>query len=405
MSFPLVLCICVLSVPLFQLIPLPPHIWQLLPGHSEIASTYEQAAIPLTWRPISLHPYATWRSMLTLLPAVALFLSVLALSTTFRRRLATLLVVLAFGSVLLGLLQVLQGPESALRFYFPYTNTAQAVGFFANRNQFAALLYSVMPVSAALATSMAADSGTRKLFPIVMCLIVYVTLLLGLASAQSRAGILLGVIAGVGSLAIVTAGGLVSFKIPAAGKTLTPERRVPQVAIGGLLLVGAIAAQVLLLVALGNRESLLDEQRLEIDRITLRAAAKYIPVGSGLGTFLPVYAMSETPDIVSGGFTNHAHNDWLEVWLEAGVPAVMLAAAFLLWFFRRSQAVWGGGSRSFGSEPNLPKAGWCAVLLLLLHSTVDYPLRTEADLAVFAFACALMVPSSQKGASSRTETA
>ena len=42
--------------------------------------------------------------------------------------------------VFVGLFQVAGGPESPLR-YFEITNPTEAVGFFANRNHFAALLY------------------------------------------------------------------------------------------------------------------------------------------------------------------------------------------------------------------------------------------------------------------------
>ena len=46
-------------------------------------------------------------------------------------------------SVLVGLIQVAQGQESPFRF-FAITNPTEAVGFFANRNHFAALLYCLM---------------------------------------------------------------------------------------------------------------------------------------------------------------------------------------------------------------------------------------------------------------------
>ena len=44
-----------------------------------------------------------------------------------------------------------------------------------------------------------------------------------------------------------------------------------------------------------------------------------MPVGAGLGTFVPVYAMFEKPEQVSLFYVNRAHNDVLELWLETGV--------------------------------------------------------------------------------------
>ena len=43
------------------------------------------------------------------------------------------------------------------------------------------------------------------------------------------------------------------------------------------------------------------------------------------------------------------------------------------------------------AERTLTRAAGLVVLLLIAHSFVDYPLRTNAMLGVFAFACALLV--------------
>ena len=54
------------------------------------------------------------------------------------------------GQRILGHFQVAQGQASPLRFY-QFTNPTEAVGFFANRNHFAALIYSVVLLTAAWA--------------------------------------------------------------------------------------------------------------------------------------------------------------------------------------------------------------------------------------------------------------
>ena len=61
-------------------------------------------------------------------------------------------------SLLLGFLQMTQGPASDLRFY-EVTNPSEAVGFFANRNHFAALLNVTLIVSALVVLS--GDRGIR----------------------------------------------------------------------------------------------------------------------------------------------------------------------------------------------------------------------------------------------------
>ena len=59
------------------------------------------------------------------------------------------------------------------------------------------------------------------------------------------------------------------------------------------------------------------DARIPFARNTIAAAKAYMPWGSGLGSFVPVYAMTEPPrDVLANTFANHAHNDILELWLE-----------------------------------------------------------------------------------------
>jgi O-antigen ligase len=82
---------------------------------------------------------------------------------------------------------------------------------------------------------------------------------------------------------------------------------------------------------------------------------------------------------------NHAHNDWLELLLETGIAGVLLAAAFLGWWGLRVRAVWRAEER----DP-FAQAAVIASAAMLLHSIVDYPLRTAALSAVFAACLGLM---------------
>src|SRR5262249_8213650 len=64
------------------------------------------------------------------------------------------------------------------------------------------------------------------------------------------------------------------------------------------------------------------------------------------------------------------------------------------WFAASTFRVW-----SSGGQPQAPvldlalvQAAPMVIGLLLLHSTVEYPLRSEALMVVFAIACAYLVP-------------
>ena len=118
-----------------------------------------------------------------------------------------------------------------------------------------------------------------------------------------------------------------------------------------------------------------------------------MPIGSGLGTFVPVYAMFEKPeDTFMDAYVNHAHNDLLELWLDTGAMGLVLMAIFVIWFVPRSIEIWRNappGAREI--DWSLARAGTIIVALVAAHSFVDYPLRTSAMMAIIAFASALLI--------------
>ena len=148
MRVPLFFCVAVVAIPLVQLIPLPPWLWTALPGRGPSAETFEILGQKTPWMPISVVPHETWLSALSLIPPLAIFLATLLLPYRERRWLSLVFLAVGVVSVFMGMIQVAQGPESPLRF-FEITNETEAVGFFANRNHFAALLYALTLFAAA----------------------------------------------------------------------------------------------------------------------------------------------------------------------------------------------------------------------------------------------------------------
>ena len=191
----LVLCLAIALVPALQLIPLPPSVWTALPGREPAMEAFRLLGQELPWMPLSLSPRATWLSGLSLLPPIAIFLATLLIGYRERRTLSLILVAFGVLSAFVGLAQVAEGPSSSLRF-FAVTNTSEAVGFFANRNHFAAALYAFTVFAAAWAVEVAAPppSGqtrldTRWIVPVVASLTVLVILVAAQAMARSRAGL------------------------------------------------------------------------------------------------------------------------------------------------------------------------------------------------------------------------
>jgi O-antigen ligase len=122
-------------------------------------------------------------------------------------------------------------------------------------------------------------------------------------------------------------------------------------------------------------------------RTTWSAIRAYFPYGSGFGSFESVFRLFEDPDLVKSTFANHAHNDLLEFVLESGLPGVLLLLLFLGWFVQRLWVIWFAEG---GRRMALAKGASVALAAILLHSLVDYPVRTAAMAVVFGLCCALM---------------
>jgi O-antigen ligase len=385
----LIFAAAIVLVPLLQLIPLPPELWILLPGRAPLAESLAAAAMKPGWMPISVMPSATMLSALSLLPPLAVFCCTILLDAGERRLLSLLFVALAVLSALLGLLQVSQGPSSPLRF-FAITNASEAVGFFANRNHFAALLYTALPFAAVFALdagSMVRQGRGRASFdagsvmPVTLSLLGFVVLIAAEAVARSRAGMALTMagLVGIGALVLV-------------------DRRRVLERTSARLIIAAVVVAMLLVLQFGLYRILqtfaadpLDDSRLQFLRNTAAAATAYMPFGAGMGTFVPVYQMFEKPADVFPQYINHAHDDLAELWLETGMIGIALLGAFLFWFAARATKIWRAAAPGRDVDRSLARAATLAIVLVLAHSLLDYPLRTAAMMAVVALAGALLI--------------
>ena len=397
-------CLGLVILALIQLISMPPSIWTALPGHEVIKTNFSRLGQELAWMPISVLPNATWLSLLALLPPLAIFFITIQLGYPERRRLSLLILVMASLSVFVGLAQVAQGPSSALRF-FDFTNPTEAVGFFANRNHYSALLYSSMLLVTAWAVNLSQmhaerpqkeGRDTAQIVMLIVCFTVLVMLVAAQLMARSRAGLGLTMGALLGALALAVPDRHVRVGTTHGASLITPRRLI--IVETTLALVFSTQFALYRIQARFVADPLADA-RLPFARNTIEAAWSFMPFGSGLGTFVPVYAMFEKPDgALANRYANHAHNDFLQLWLEAGAIGIVLLGAFLVWLALRAYKIWryprGGGQ---AIDTALARSATLIVAFLLAHSFVDYPLRTGAMACIFAFACALLIEPPKSG--------
>lgn len=371
----LVLLGFVLLLVIVQLIPLPPSLWSALPGRGFVADGFALLGRPAPWLPLSLTPYATMATALTLLPPVAV-LSAMLLARAYRLGwLAVAILVGTLAAVMIGALQVGSAdPVNSPWYFYKRTNHGVATGFFANSNHMASLLVIGIAVLFALIGDLRDRAKNPKTQSAILVLAVAGALVL-----------LVGIVLN-GSLAVLLIGPPV---LATSALMLLPGRMKLRGSLAGLALLGGLAMLVMYLtpvhdrLASGSTTSV--EERRTMWSNSMVAIADHLPLGSGIASFPEIYPRYEDRLTITRTFANHAHNDYLEIALETGVPGILLLVAFLFWWGRRLASIW---------RSQLPdryaQAATIVTAALLLHSVVDYPLRTAALSAIMAASLAIM---------------
>ena len=366
-----------LVVALLTLVPVPMGVWQALPYRGQIAEGLGLIGVAPASLPISLAPAATIASLLWLLPPAALFLLAVNLPWEDRRRLFGTILALAALSITLGVFQLLGGAGSRLRFY-EITNEASPVGFFANINHQATLILCAIPCAAVLATHFAGRSDRSKRSGGLI--------IAGAFALFLAAGIALsGSMAGYGLFVPTAFASFLVYRRAVAGAMSprwTAALAVLLALFAGLALLGPVSYQTI-----SSKYGAQPASRREIAAHSVEVIGQSFPIGTGLGTFAAVYRRGADPQVATNEFVNHSHNDYLETVLELGLPGLLLLVGFLIWWFRRARQAWKIDLR--GS--NVARAGSVIVGIVLLHSLVDFPVRTSAIAAIVAVACASLV--------------
>ncbi len=376
-----------------QFVPLPPSLWQHLPGRDTVYNGFVLIGAPAPWLTLSLNPWHSLASFAWWIPAAALFLSMRTSEAPPSRLVIGAVTAVAALSVVFGGLQTTAGAF----YFYEITNFGEGPGFFSNSNHQGSFLLCALALWGcwAIGEMRGAAVGGKGLD----------------TSRALHSGVALLLVVGVvvsGSLACQL---LLIPVLASLALVLKPDLRVPLifVLVGGLLVLGGIGAFLLYgpaendLLVKGTVPGI---SRQEFLVTGLKILGDFAPVGSGSGTFVELYRWYEDPAQVSTTFVNHAHDDLLELLIETGVFGLAALALFLIWFVPRAWSLWAGPRRNV-----VPLAASMVIATELLHSLVDYPLRTAAMSSLVAIACVLLVrpadppPSrSRRGSRSRTGT-
>jgi hypothetical protein len=375
-----------------QLVPLPPAVWQALPGREQLGSYIGAAGLDAVWRPLSLTPDLTLASLIGLGVPAAGLIAFASLPEQRTHQLLSFLIIAVALSALLGLSQLAGGPNSIF-YTYSITNSGSAVGLFANRNHQALLVAMAFPMLAILALSRQHDPQRQRVLRWIYAAIA-IALIPFIIVIGSRAGIILGIIGLAFAIWIIKSSGQITRDNNAAMHRLIRKVILPATS-------AAAAGVVLATVFLSRDEALRrlyamdisDDVRLEYLPILLRISLNFLPFGSGFGSFDPVFRYYEPDALLQPRYLNHAHNDWVELVMTGGVPAAAIALVFGMWALHRFIALraW----RPTNSRARFACLGFAMIVLGLIASVVDYPLRTPVHALLLAFAAAWLAASGQ----------
>ncbi|MCP4697348.1 MAG: hypothetical protein GY862_10925 [Gammaproteobacteria bacterium] len=386
----LILWLMVLLYIGFQCLPLP-HSWvesissQAAWLHSlpkDISARAESAAL-------SVDPYATTVGLLKTLSYVLLF-SLALLTVRSRTRIRQIAYALVFSGLfqaVYGSLMTLSGLEFGF-FHEKVHGRGVATGTFVNRNHLAGYLGMCLAMGIGLLIAQleeSSENGWRQrlvsLFAWIlsakMRLRLYlVMMVIALVMTHSRMG-------NTAFFAGMCIAGVIGLLLSRHATRATMVLLISLVVID-IFIVGAWFGLEKVTQRI-EQTTLTKAKRDEVDIYSFRYWQDYRLTGSGLGSYyaaFPRYQRSDTE-----GFWKHAHNDYLEFATETGLIGLILLSCVvllslrvaLLAQFRRHDPLARGVAFSVAMT----------IIILLIHSSVDFNLQIPANAATFMLLLAL----------------
>ena len=377
------LVIATVAFPLLQIVPVPPDVWQSLPGRELVRESFDLVSLsPERWFPVSMDSSRTLVAFFgTIVPATIIVIGS-ALPYDQKRTLAWTVVAGALIVVVLGSLQL--ASANTLGLLYPESLKPDVLyATFSNRNSTGAFFVLTLALIAALPL----PKGTGWRIAIASGAII---LAIGVILTQSRSSmVLLLLVAAFASVRLAYSQWQVRYGS-------TPAQK-PTILVGAILAILCFGAVAISAGTGGRAEASFDRfNRMDTDRPEMwedgiYAAGVYWPVGTGMGTFDDVFQVHESLEYVSARRAGRAHNDFIEIAIEGGLAAVIILLGWLGWCAFAAL-------RPADRETRWDRLGaGVGIACLALQSTLDYPLRNQTLLAVGAvFIVLLFHPRSKK---------
>jgi O-antigen ligase len=388
---------------LLQLLPLPPvALAAVSPATDPFARATDLTAAAV-WRPLSIYPAATGRSLFMLAALVVFFLGLLkAFSRYSAIQIGKALVVLGVVLAVVGIVQKatlgadVWGGMKIYGFWRPRYNLVTPFGPFVNKNHFAGWMAMVIPLTLGVMGGVLASSARYVRADARSQMLWFSTreggqfLLLGFSALLMTAAAFMTLSrSGIGSLLVT---------VPLIGVVATAghaSRRL-RVAITSvlvlLLLGGAVWAgtnATLTRLAEGSETLAF---RLAIWRDAMTVFRDFPITGTGLNTFGAATLVYQTAN--RNMHFQEAHNEYLQLLAEGGlllaIPIVIAMAALVRGIVRRFQS------------SDDPEVYWLRVgavgglVAIALQSLVEFSLQMPGNAALFVVLLAIALHTSRK---------
>ena len=331
---------------------------------------------------ISLDPYSTRFFLTRLFLFIIFFAAFLTFFKGSTRQKTVVIALVGFGGLLAfySILQRVEDPSSIYGVRQP--GQAAPFGTYVNRHHFAALMEMTLGLSAGL---IFAGGLKRNRLPFVIAAAVIMAISIVLTGSR---GALLGVIASFATIA-----GLSFY-----------DRKSDRQRVLSPMLVAAMCGLILIVTGvvvtfLGDSDSLLRSTglsvagsdfttgRREFWRVALKMFFDHPIIGVGFDAFGVGFSKY---DPSSGLFrVEQAHNDYLQMLADGGIVAFACVVGFIYLLVRKSLRAIRETSNGFPRGASIGAFAGCVAMVV--HSFVDFPLRTSANAFVFLILASIAV--------------
>lgn len=329
---------------------------------------------------ISIYPAGTLEALVRLSSYLGAFWLALQFSRQSDRAVVLLRWIGLSGAALslYGIINFSLGNRDLL-FQARYAGVGDVTGTFVNRNHFAT--YAGL---CALANAALAFIGFRKRWVDVAYLPSSLVRALSAFAGNPAAYFLAASICVMGLFQSHSRMGMVSFIIAllvavsllAALGYFRADRRLAAVVIGLLFFYLYVSG----LTTLDRFSGSEDSQRWPLFQTCLDAIARFPWTGHGYGSFAHAFEAYRAADFAIGTNVTEAHNIYLELAFELGIPATILAVGAVLWLvcfcnvgaFRRRR------------ERIFPVLAVSASVLVAIHSLADFSLQLPGVALIYA---------------------